>query len=115
MHTPETRERELQKRHRRRENWLKEKGPCQRCGSELNLECHHKDPKQKISHSVWSWSAARREAELSKCEVLCIDCHRAVTTELQWPGHGHIGTYKRGCRCDKCKRRKAVENSKRKR
>ena len=30
-----------------------------------------------MSHRIWSWTDARREAELAKCRALCYDCHLA--------------------------------------
>ena len=48
---------------------------CQTCGSTDDLQIHHRDPATKESHCVWSWSAARREAELAKCDILCLGCH----------------------------------------
>ena len=60
---------------KRRAKWLSENGPCKKCGTWENLHVHHKDPKLKISHRVWSWAETRRLAELAKCEVLCCPCH----------------------------------------
>src|SRR5262249_42011780 len=39
------------------------------------LEFHHFDPFDKISHRVWSWAPAKRDAELAKCIILCQRCH----------------------------------------
>lgn len=64
---------------RRRREWLDENGPCVDCGSWEELEVDHVDPATKTTHAVWSWSAARREAELAKCVVRCHDCHAAKT------------------------------------
>ena len=50
---------------------------CVKCGSKENLELDHIDPKTKdpklvgSSGSLWLWSVARRDTELSKCQVLC--------------------------------------------
>jgi len=49
---------------------------CSFCGSGEQLEFHHFDRADKVDHKVWSWSSARRDAELSKCIVLCQACHR---------------------------------------
>lgn len=54
---------------------------CEFCGSRENLELDHKDPKQKVSHRIWNWSAARREVEIAKCQILCEDCHKEKTKE----------------------------------
>lgn len=69
-------QREYQKRWmaERRQAYLKGKY-CVRCGSIDNLHVHHKDRALKVHHCVWSWSEERRSAELSKCEILCRDCH----------------------------------------
>ncbi len=44
---------------------------CVICGSIEDLELDHKDPTQKVTHRIWSWSLKRRETELAKCQVLC--------------------------------------------
>lgn len=49
------------------------------CGSTVNLRLDHIDPAKKVSHRIWSWSAARRAAEIEKCQVLCHDHHVAKT------------------------------------
>jgi hypothetical protein len=36
---------------------------CIICGSKEKLEIHHRDPKLKVSHSVWSWAESKRFAE----------------------------------------------------
>lgn len=48
---------------------------CAECGNTKNLELDHEDPSVKITHRIWSWAEARREAELAKCRPLCKDCH----------------------------------------
>jgi hypothetical protein len=50
------------------------------CGSKEDLEADHAEASEKITHRVWSWSKARREAELGKCVVRCQKCHAAKTT-----------------------------------
>jgi len=60
----------------RRRQWLKENGPCVECGSWERLEVDHRDPRTKTSHNIWSWSDAKRIAELAKCQVLCRSCHK---------------------------------------
>lgn len=75
---------------------------CAECGESnmLELHIHHKDPTQKVSHRIWSWSRVRRDEELLKCDVLCEPCHKkkhATThgTERMYLAHK--------CRCDICK------------
>ncbi len=60
---------------------------CAKCGdADRKLTLDHIDPAQKVTHKVWSWAAARREAELAKCQPLCAACHveksRADTSPL---------------------------------
>lgn len=56
-------------------------GKACECGSTDRLELDHIDPTKKVSHKIWSWSAAKREAELVKCQVLCYDCHKKKSIE----------------------------------
>jgi 5-methylcytosine-specific restriction endonuclease McrA len=68
---------------RRRAEWFADK-ECVRCGSTDRLELDHIDPstkQHKKHHNVWSWSPARRDAEIAKCQVLCHECHVAKTQE----------------------------------
>jgi hypothetical protein len=65
----------------RREAWFKENGPCE-CGSWDNLELHHKNPEEKVTHRVWTWAEDRRLKELAKCVAVCVDCHDRLT--LEW-------------------------------
>jgi len=76
---------------------------CLHCGSTLDLEIHHRDPVEKESHRIWSWSQGRRDAELKKCDVLCSICHAEFHAgEMQ--RHGTRCRYQAGCRCDACVR-----------
>lgn len=55
---------------------------CAACGGVDQLELDHVDRTTKLHkghHAIWSWSQARREAELAKCQVLCRACHREKT------------------------------------
>lgn len=82
---------------------------CVRCDSVERLRLDHVDPTQKVSHRIWSWSVARREVELAKCQVLCDPCHKIKTKE-QFPitngrelvSHGNYWMYQKGCRCPAC-------------
>jgi 5-methylcytosine-specific restriction endonuclease McrA len=49
---------------------------CVQCGANENLELDHINESSKVSHKIWSWTSARREAELAKCQPLCKDCHQ---------------------------------------
>jgi 5-methylcytosine-specific restriction endonuclease McrA len=85
-HTPETRARAYEKMKRLRAEWFAANGPCKQCASEENLELDHKNPEEKVSHSVWSWEPRRRELELKKCQVLCRNCHRVKTAANRMVG-----------------------------
>ena len=82
---------------------------CVRCGSVEELRLDHIDPKEKVSHRIWSWKKERREAELAKCQVLCEPCHKEKTREdLLAAAENRCGTlakykgpYK--CRCVACR------------
>lgn len=69
-------------RKKRKDKWFKDHGPCVQCGSWENLEIDHvkpgaKDPILTVhSDRIWQWGERRREAELTKCQVLCYSCHK---------------------------------------
>lgn len=87
---------------RNRAEWLAGKS-CARCGSMEQLEVDHIHPAEKVTHRVWSWSRARRLAELTKCQVLCKSCHQAKTKEdMGYADHG-TRQYSLGCRCTICR------------
>jgi len=65
---------------KRKADWYKDKF-CVHCGSVERLELDHIDPKQKISHSIWSWTQEKRDADTAKCQVLCHDCHVKKTKD----------------------------------
>lgn len=56
-------------------------GKCQKCGSTIKLQFDHIDCKTKDSHKIWTWSPARRAAELAKCQLICEACHIIKTVE----------------------------------
>lgn len=90
---------------RLRKEWLDAHGPCAKCGSRKDPQVDHIDPETKVAHNVWSWTPKRRDAELAKCQVLCIDCHKEKTKAERWRPitHGHESAYtRRGCRCPAC-------------
>jgi hypothetical protein len=89
---------------------------CEWCPATEGLELHHRDPSKKEHHAIWSWSTARRLAELAKCIVLCEACHqkahadaRRVEAELRNP-HGTVRRYWNGCRCEPCREAHRVYN-----
>ena len=97
-------------RAKRRQEWLKLNGPCVQCGSWLDLELDHKDPAVKELQPSWLWSLAptnpRRIAELAKCQVLCLPCHKRKTAIDNGYGtapHGTLTRYRLKCRCVLCR------------
>lgn len=89
----------LEKNRRRKKElqcWLqkyKSNHPCQYCGESRHyvLVFHHRDASEKdadiakmLSNSV---SVDRMLDEISKCDVLCANCHRA----LHWKERGDRG------------------------
>lgn len=96
----------------RREAWVASHC-CEICGSKEDLHLHHVDPTKKISHRIWSWSDARREAELEKCIALCRKCHQEHHRQ-EMIKHGTVSRYSRGgCRCELCRAAKAADNARR--
>lgn len=63
---------------------------CVDCGNPdpVVLEFDHRDPKQKlgaVSMMVMSKRWARVRAEIEKCEVRCVNCHRRKTArDYRW-------------------------------
>lgn len=70
----------------RRAEWFEGK-VCVKCGSDQDLQMDHIDEDTKdsrirtVNHNVFSWSKAKRDAELAKCQVLCEPCHRQKTSK----------------------------------
>ena len=104
----ENKQRDYQKnwvRKRRREYFSNKY--CKSCGSNEILQIHHRDPEQKVSHSIWSWKKEKRDKELEKCDILCRKCHQSIH-HPRTATHGTITMYKRyRCRCDDCRKANA--------
>ena len=92
---------------------------CSLCGAVDLLQVHHTNRDQKKDHKVWSWSEKRRNAELSKCVILCKKCHTELHAK-EMRIHGTRSRYQAGCRCDLCRKKMGIvskrwyENRKRK-
>lgn len=87
----------------RRAEWFSDK-LCNVCGATDDLQLDHRDRTTKVSHRIWSWAKERREAELAKCQALCVPCHKAKTrSEFSGWDHGATGYKKHGCRCEVCR------------
>ena len=96
---------DLDRYHARRDAFFGGKR-CAQCGTDDGLELHHPNKADKVSHRVWSWSRARREAELAKCVVLCGWCHtglHAAERRVEYPHGSNLRYTKRGCRCPLCR------------
>lgn len=71
-------------RYMKQKEWLyelKATYSCARCGNAdfRVLEFHHADPSIKeteVSNALY-WSKDKINAEIAKCEVLCVNCHRS--------------------------------------
>lgn len=91
---------------------------CVLCGSTDRLELDHIDPSAKVSHRIWSWSEARRSAEIEKCQILCYYHHQEKTSKDKASRvvHGSYVMYTyRKCKCTECRAWKSLENKKRNR
>lgn len=73
---------------KRREEFFSDKS-CVKCNSIDSLELDHINPATKVSHSIWSWSKARRDEELAKCQVLCENCHKEKSATEAPKGSQH--------------------------
>lgn len=80
----------IRKRRKALQQWLRDwkaEHKCERCPEDhpACLDFHHKDPKSKegnmaeIAHSR-GWGIERMKKEISKCLLLCANCHR----KLHW-------------------------------
>jgi len=58
-------------------------GRCAQCGSSENLEIDHCDPSEKQFDigNLLNHSKEEVERELSKCQLLCHDCHKKKSDE----------------------------------
>lgn len=85
-------------------------GKCVQCGRTTDLEIDHIDPQQKsfTVSKMWSISKERFLQELSKCQLLCKECHNFKTLDQVGKKsakgtHGTRSSY-RYCKCNICKK-----------
>ena len=81
-------------------------GKCVRCGFKNNLQFDHIYPKEKaftISNYL-SYKIQTILKELSKCQLLCIHCHKEKNKiDIGEAKHGTYFMYRRyKCRCRPC-------------
>lgn len=77
---------------------------CKKCGSTLNLEVHHIDPKEKnfeVMEKCWCMSWKKLIVEINKCQLLCEKCHTERHTKAKGT-HGTLSAW-RYCKCDICR------------
>ena len=91
-------------------------GCCIRCSATESLEVDHIDPSTKVDHRIWSWKASRIEEELSKCQLLCANCHMEKSKiDMQYAEREHgtnLKYLKDACRCVECRKAHALVNAK---
>lgn len=79
----------LRRLYERRRKWYRElmaSKTCERCGGVHQLQWHHNDPATKQFHVASDYFTRPREAvlaEMAKCTVLCLTCHRDVHREMR--------------------------------
>lgn len=88
-------------------------GKCVRCCSTKELQFDHINPEDKLFTIAKLSSINERQywEEVDKCQLLCIECHKAKTISdmgmKQAKGnHGTISSY-RYCKCSLCKKAKS--------
>lgn len=123
MSDPEYMARYMLARYHRRRAAAIEKlgGTCGFCGATDNLEIDHRDYRTKsfdLGKAFAGFSETRLAAELEKCWLLCVPCHREKTRvdnavqlgiRPRWQ-HGTLTGY-RHCKCDPCREAKRVSNA----
>jgi hypothetical protein len=90
-------------------------GKCAQCTATEDLELDHIDPALKFTHRIWSYSWPRIEAELAKCQLLCVPCHYKKTIAFISTAGGTWSTrknhHKKGCGCNSCRNMRSAEAS----
>lgn len=102
-------QREYQKKWiaKRRSDFFEDK-VCEDCDSIESLELHHIDPSNKVTHRIWSFSESKRLEEISKCKILCEQCHNTQHERKC----GTPQKYDVGCRCIACTKANTIRKRK---
>jgi hypothetical protein len=82
-------------------------GRCEGCGDEGELQFDHYDPTTKVAEVATVLTRQGLDAfwiEVEKCQLLCVDCHKAKTRSEREPAHGSERRYAKPwvCRCEPC-------------
>lgn len=92
---------------------------CVQCDATTDLQFDHIDPKTRWFSIPVGTSRSEEDFfdEVRKCQLLCIEHHRAKTREtnnwqkmgsLEGRTHGVRQTYNQGCRCSECRKANAT-------
>lgn len=96
----------LKRYHRRRAEAVAALGgKCADCGREDKFNFHHVDPSVKsfsIGKVLSGASDERVKAELAKCILLCVECHKKRHPPTRF-ACGTNSRYCQGCRCAACR------------
>ncbi len=84
-------------------------GACVFCGQCINLQIDHINPSTKSFVVTMEWDRPwdQIEGELTKCQLLCVSCHKKKTLNdkgqvSEVDSHGTLSSY-RYCKCKECK------------
>ncbi len=90
---------------------------CANCGTNEELQFDHIEPLNDANAyrvaQMFTFSRAKLDAELEKCQLLCVPCHKQksayIDREHASLRHGTLSAY-RYCKCTECKRAKSEHN-----
>lgn len=82
---------------------------CAECDATEDLEFDHINPTTKKFSIAKMWNRGDKVLlpELTKCQLLCGEHHRAKTTMMRSVEHGGGISGKRNCKCAPCRAKKA--------
>jgi 5-methylcytosine-specific restriction endonuclease McrA len=95
-------------RAKRRQDWIDSQNGCAWCGDKDGpFDIDHIDPSTKTIAIaiIWTRKKETRDLELTKCQLLCEDCHIIKSRKEQETPvrHGTYFTgYHKGCKCELC-------------